>query len=163
MAAVYCSASDVIAWVKLLDTTRNWQSTDIDTRIEQAQDRMRAIFVPLYGTTEVVSWDTTTPPLITDLCAQLAAVLCLMHATGESALQEGRPGGVFYEEWKARVEALRTREEALLRADGTIIPFCDTAFDDDSLIGSTMYDREPVYTMGEEVLDELEPGSLDEF
>jgi len=156
----WCTVTDFRQRAKQATDANNWDSTRIGQVITRAENVLRAFFVPRYGVEEVQGWDSTTPPLITDICANQAAVYFHMDQYGEAQLKEGTPGKALQDSVDKMLEELETGDKALLNSSGEKIEKCDDWL---LRIGSTTEGREPTFTTREKVQDSTLRGTLDGF
>jgi hypothetical protein len=155
----WCDAADVRYRVRQATAaaTAVWDDTAIELRITRAQNTLTGKLVGLFGYTTISGWLTACPAVMVDICADQAAVYVLTDWHGEAQTQPGKPG----ERLQARVDAaladILASKVTLLDSVGTAVPtVCD-------LVESTTREKEPTFSMGEQVLDDTQRGTLDDY
>ena len=138
----------------------DWDDTEVGYRMARAVTMLTARFVPHYGATEVTSWSSATPPLVESLAADQAAVLIFQDAYGQSPTEPGTPGGDLQQGINETLDALFAGTLDLLDSSGDVILPVDTGR---SQLASTTQDKEPTFSMGNQVQDTSLPGTLDKF
>lgn len=153
----WCAAADIRYRVQQASADK-WADNLVEIRIARAEGSLRPIFTPMYGSTEVISWATTAPELIKDICADVAAAFLLSDWYGEAQLKEDKPGGMLMARAKAEIEKLQKGDTYLIDAAGEMIDMVDTG---KTRLESTTRETEPTFSLGRRALDETQPGSLD--
>lgn len=148
--------------VRQATVANKWQDSDIEARIARAETHLEAILTPRYGSTEVALWDTaeTCPAIIEALAADQAAVFVNQDGYGQSPAEPGTPGGDLQAQVNQMLDDLASGKKYLIDADGEVIKPIDTGL---SKLASTTQDKEPVFTMGNQVQDTSLKGTLDGF
>jgi len=153
----WCAAADVRYRVPQA-TAGKWSDEKVEARIDRAEEHLRPIFTPMYGSTEVTSWATTAPDLVKNICADVAAAFLFTDWYGEAQMKDGKPGEVLMKRATDEIDRLRKRETYLIDASGEMIDQVDTG---KTMLESTTRETEPTFTLGKRALDESRPGSLD--
>lgn len=158
----WTTADQVRQRVRQATADDGWGDAEIGERITRAEDRLKSVLVGRYGKTEVVKWDTpgTTPTVVDDLAADLAAVFVFLDAYGQNPNDPGTAGGALNEHVKDTLRQILERDIELVLSDGTVVQPVDTGL---TRIDSTTRQREPLYSIGEKVQDTAEKGTLDAY
>jgi len=156
----WCTVDDVRQRVKQATDAKGWDATRIGQVISRAENVLRAFFAPRYGVDIVKTWDSTTPPLVADICADQAAVFFHTDSYGEAQLKEGTPGAALQEKVNKALQEIDAGTRVLLDGNGDRIEKCSDWL---GRIGSTTEDREPTFTTRQRVQDPTLDGTLDGF
>jgi hypothetical protein len=158
--ALWCTKVDVRYRVPQATVAKGWEDADIEARIARAETTLTARLLALYGATQITSWAATCPALMVQICADQAAVYVLTDWHGEAQMTEGSPGADLQARVDAAIERLYKRVDYLADSAGVLIAFAELG---ESLFESTTREHEPTFTLGHEVQDDTEPGSLDGY
>ena len=141
-----------------------WTEAEIIKRITRGDTLLAPRLTRLFGEDLVTGWGSSPPPLIGDLAADQAAVLCLADAHGESQFEPGSPGADAQERIDKALAGMADGSLTLVDSAGATVIGPDSYDSEDlATFGSTSQDQEPVFTSGREALDKTKRGTLDRY
>lgn len=146
----WCQDTDVDKRLESI-AGKGWGTQDIPNRITRAENELKSKLSAAYGVSIVYGWDTTTPDVVKDMCADLAAIFLKIDYIDDYKLSD-REKQFF--EW---IKDIVKGKAELVDNSGNIIarPTHRTKFNRGS--------KTPIFSMGNVGDDTWGDGTLDGF